>query len=503
MCPDGYVYNIEVEEHHNYFADGVLVHNCHHSCASSYVKLLHHYCEDQITRGDKAAKVLGLTATPTRADGKGLGDIFDALFVVRSFKELAADGHLVIPVVRSSPLNINLDSIKSTGGDYNLGQLEAAVNTFTLVGNIARHWQKYAENRSTIVFAAGVEHSKNIVAEFISIGVSAEHLDGSTPTDERAAILERFHSGQTTVVSNMGVLTEGFDEPRAKCIIIARPTKSLSLFLQMAGRGLRPWNGVSALLLDHGDCINRHGFPHQDRKWSLHSTKVKGKGPAPSKTCPECEACVPIGESVCPACGYAFPPKPLSVVDGELVEVKLEEAAEPAGPSLADRREWYENMLAVTVSRAWKKGAARHKYKEKYGDWPYFNKLEAKYFPKIVQKPPTPTYRATYNVAPSTEVDAPTIQPRRQSQTQAQAPQPTAPSTDTQQTIRPKWQQLVLDGAAKAQRPSPTQPTGQTAHAPSAQAPKAPIRQTYNYSSNRPLSSYCGDPMDDSDDGDE
>lgn len=313
-------------------ADVVFIDEAHHAPAGTWKKLSNHYQQT-------GAVFVGLTATPCRLDGKGLDDTFEDIHVIASFKLLAEQGFLVAPRIFTKPAP-DLRGVKVTAGDYNAGQLESAVNKRELIGNIVSHWQERAEGRSTVVFAAGVAHSKAITELFKAAGVKAEHLDGETPTTERDAILRRLHEGTTQVVSNCSVLTEGFDEPRVKCVVLAKPTKSLGLHLQTCGRGLRPWNGQSALLLDHAGCCLAHGRPQDDREWTLEGTK-KDDDKAPSehgRICPHCEAFLDKGSDTCNECGYVFPPRKLTPdhVDGKLVELSPEEAEARANEKLSE-----------------------------------------------------------------------------------------------------------------------------------------------------------------------
>lgn len=359
-------------------ADIVIIDEAHHSCAASYRKILAAYPH---------AAILGVTATPCRADGRGLGDVFVELVHVATFRDLAADGFLVAPRVFTSRNPLDLSKLKTTGGDYNLADLDKVVNTRELVGDIVATWQARAEGRTTVVFASSVEHSRAIVAQFVEAGVAAEHLDGTTEKEERAAILARLASGETTVVSNMGVLTEGWDLPRCKCVVLARPTKSLGLYLQMAGRGLRPWENTSALLLDHAGCVLSHGFPQDDREWSLEAKKKKASAP-PVRTCLSCYAALPGGTAVCTECGHVFESderEGLRQVDGELLEV-----VPPSETPLEERRAWYAGVLENAARRGRKIGFARHRYREKFGGWPAFRVEERTYYPAASVVEPTP-----------------------------------------------------------------------------------------------------------------
>jgi superfamily II DNA or RNA helicase len=282
-------------------ADVVFIDEAHRALARTYVDLLAAYPE---------ALHIGLTATPYRADGQGLGDAYDELIVIASPRELIAQGHLVEPRVFTVPASQrpDLSGVNVSRGDYAASELAEAVDRQALVGNIVEHWMTHARGVRTVAFAASVEHSQHIAARFREAGVAAEHLDGGTPTIERDAILARLDRGETLVVSNCGVLCEGWDQPAVKCAILARPTKSTGLYLQQGGRILRPWNDQRAIILDHAGCALEHGLPQDDREFSLEGTKkrTKATAEAPARECPTCFAVVGIATRVCPECGHEF-----------------------------------------------------------------------------------------------------------------------------------------------------------------------------------------------------
>lgn len=339
-------------------AELVIVDEAHRCLARSYRDLAEHYPK---------AVHLGLTATPYRADGKGLGDAYDELVVVASPHELIAEGYLVEPRVFTVPPSAlpDLSAVRVRGGDYDKRALEDAVDQRSLVGNLVEHWRKHADGVRTIVFATSVAHSKHITERFVEAGVPAEHLDGETPAEERDAILARLAAGHTLVCPNVGVLCEGFDSPPVKCTILARPTKSTGLYLQMAGRILRPYEGHQAIILDHAGCVMEHGLPQDHREFSLEGTKKKRNGAAgapPAKTCPECFAVLALSVRECPACGtvLSVPKDDVDETPDELVEVTVDDVR---------RLEW-QRLTALAALRGYKEGWAYHRYHEKFGEPP-------------------------------------------------------------------------------------------------------------------------------------
>ena len=299
--------------------DLIIVDECHRANADSYQAI--------IAQSPKA-RVLGLTATPCRTDGRGLRETFEEIVPVSTVKKLTKEGFLV-PVRHFAPDIPDLEGLRSSHGDYNSEDLESLMDQKKLVGDIVKFWQEKGENRQTIIFAVGVEHSKHLAEQFSSAGVPAEHLDAETPIWEREMILERFRKGQTKIVSNCGILTEGYDNPSVSCVILARPTQSLGLYLQMAGRSLRPSPGkMDTLIFDHAACGLSHGLVTDDREWMLEGReKKKGKSVPSMKNCPQCFTVFPSIEKECPTCGYRPEPEARELEEdraGKLVELTEE-----------------------------------------------------------------------------------------------------------------------------------------------------------------------------------
>jgi superfamily II DNA or RNA helicase len=350
VCPDGHVYNLEVEGNHNYFANSILTHNCHRSLAKTYERILECY---------PSVPIIGMTASPWRADNKGFDQAYDDIVVVCTVADLISQGWLVKPTCYTIPddQQADLSEVHMSGSDFNERDLAAALNKRHLVGNIVEHWERKADGRRTVVFAASVEHSKSIVAAFVEAGHKAEHLDGEMDTVLRDAILARLDSGETLIVSSCGILSEGWDQPSVKCAILARPTMSLALCIQQVGRILRPWQGVEALILDHAGNILRHGLPDEDREYTLEATKKKkgAAGGMKTKTCPMCYAMHPISLSVCP-CGHEFTVQrgDPETVEGTLVEYTLE-----------DKKAEWKRLTDIEAERG-TPGWAFEMFKQKY-----------------------------------------------------------------------------------------------------------------------------------------
>lgn len=355
--------------------DVVFVDEAHHATSPTWSKIIDHYRES-------GAVVIGLTATPCRADGKGLGGSFKHLHVIASFRDLAAHPlgpFLVAPRTFTTPHQPDLSKVEinKKTGEFVQESAAAAMDRRELVGDVVEHYQRLGAPRRAVVFAASIEHSRHITEAFVAAGVRAEHLDGTTDADVRDAILARLKRGETEVVCNYGVLTEGWDEPSVGYVAIARPTKSLSLFLQMAGRGLRPAPGkADALLVDHAGNVHRHGLPQDDREWALEGL-VRRRGATPVRMCPKCYAALPGAAALCSECGHVFPVETRDASEIEQVDGELVEATSKPKPTMDERAAFYGEVLADAAARGRKVGYARHRYQERFGIWPRGPRLRA------------------------------------------------------------------------------------------------------------------------------
>lgn len=329
-----------------------------------------------------AVPVIGLSATPfSKGMGKHYdelrGPLFQDIVAAVSISELIELGFLVDLDIYA-PSEPDMSKYKTTktayGDDYSDKDAAEAADTPKLVGDIVAHWCRLAHDTPTVVFAASIAHSRHIVAEFQKAGISAEHIDAYTDDDERHAVFERFNNGDTRVLSNVGVLCEGWDAPHCRTMILARPTRSLIRYIQMAGRILRPFEGKDrGLLLDHSGSVTELGFPTDDLPLELddgtaQSSKAKTKEkeePKPRK-CPECSFVKPAGTAKCPQCGFvAAMTKPVETVDGELLPVKGGKRA-----SIVDKQATYSGLLWYARTHNRKEGWAAHKYREIFGVWP-------------------------------------------------------------------------------------------------------------------------------------
>ena len=317
---------------------------------------------------------IGLTATPTRKDGRALGLLYDSLIEPTTTAELTRQRYLA-PARYFSLGKPDLERVRTLAGDFHQGELEAAMNQPRLVADVVETWFAHAPPRRTAVFASSIAHSVSLCEGYLRAGVAAEHVDADTPQQMRDATFARFRDGRTQVLTNCFLASYGFDLPDLACVVLARPTKSLQLYLQMVGRGLRTTEGkTNCLVLDHSGCVHQHGFAHDLRVWTLDGDRAlveshrfeRERREAKVLECPECH-CTFSGARLCPECGYFFAPRgrEIKTLEGELVEI-----GEHLEPEEQERAVLYAELRGVAAERGFKVGWAAHQYLEKFKDWP-------------------------------------------------------------------------------------------------------------------------------------
>jgi superfamily II DNA or RNA helicase len=323
---------------------------CHHLGAASWERIFDAYPD---------ARILGLTATPWRLDGQGLGKWFGHMVSGPTTAELIEAGSLS-PYRLFAPAAPDLSDVATTAGDYQRGALAKAMDKPQIVGDAIGHYQRLCSGKRAVAFAAGIENSQHIAAQFNAAGIPAEHVDGSMPNDQRDAAVERFRRGETLVLSNADLFGEGFDVPAIEAAILLRPTKSLSLHLQQVGRALRPCEGkTEAIILDHAGNSLRHGLPDDEREWSLDDRERRRKSEGSDEPVRQCTECFFVYRPAprCPQCGHqpVVAVREIEQVDGQLEEVKRAEQA-------AKVARWREERECHTLED-WQELARQRNYK--------------------------------------------------------------------------------------------------------------------------------------------
>jgi len=326
--------------------DLLIIDECHHVAAASYLRIL-----EAVRSVNPDVKIAGFTATPMRADKKGLRDAFDNCADQITVRELIDLGFLVPPRAYVIDVGVREDlrNVRMLASDFDPGEVETIMNRRVINQEVVRNWKEKAGDRKTIVFCSTIKHAEDVKAAFVDEGIKAETVDGKTPVQARRRLLKRFQTGGFQVLVNVGVLVEGFDEPTVSAVVLLRPCSFKSTMIQMIGRGLRPVNrrehpGITkkdCIVLDFGTSILTHGDIDAEVQLDGSKGDTETDGETPVKACPEegnvttpymlpdhegrygCGAEVPTGCLNCPFCGFRFE-KP-GGEDGEADAVQLTE----------------------------------------------------------------------------------------------------------------------------------------------------------------------------------
>jgi superfamily II DNA or RNA helicase len=293
----------------------LVVDEAHHSNAGTWAKVLEHFA---------SARVLGVTATPCRADGRGLGEWYSDMVLGPTPAELTAAGFLA-PARVLAPPGPSLVGLRKRMGDYDMSQAGQILQAGQAMGDCLAHYRRYLDGQTAIAFCCSVAHAEAVADLFQRNGVAAASIDGTMDAPTRERLLADLGAGRLKVLTSCALIGEGVDVPSVAGCILLRPTQSVSLHLQMIGRCLRPQPGKQAVVLDHVGNYQRLGHHLEEREWTLAGTPKKDRDQAPSvKVCPKCFAAMASAVPKCPECGHAFVAerRELEHVDGELVELK-------------------------------------------------------------------------------------------------------------------------------------------------------------------------------------
>ena len=291
----------------------IITDECHHALSASYVKIYDYY---------KDALRLGFTATPVRLGQGGLGAVFSSMVTGVTTKWLI-ENHYLAPYEYYSVKLVETDKLKTRAGEYVSADVQELMAQRYIYGEAIKTWQKLAEGKKTIVYCAGISSSKETTDRFTDIGVKAAHLDATTPEGERRRTIEDFRAGRITVLCNVDLFGEGFDVPDCECVILLRPTMSLTLHIQQSMRSMRYKEGKTALIIDHVGNVYRHGLPDDEREWTLEAKKKNAQSNIKVKQCPVCFAILNNFTKECHICGYTFPKEETETESPKEIETEL------------------------------------------------------------------------------------------------------------------------------------------------------------------------------------
>lgn len=324
--------------------DLIVIDEAHHATAGTWRKVLNEY----------ACRRLGVTATPIRTDGSGMGEVFDKIVVGPTVSQLIQDGYLTKPKIYAPKTAIDLSGVKSRGGDYAKGDLSRAMDKPTITGDAVSYYRKLADGVPAVAFCVSVDHAKHVAEDFKAAGYRAEAVYGGHP--DRDEILSEL-GRSVDVVCSCDLISEGTDIPAIGCAILLRPTQSEALYLQQVGRALRVYPGrTEAIILDHVGNVLRHGMPDDVRAWSLEGRERVNRAETKDAVsqCDNCYAVYPSGR-ICPECGHEreLTPREIKVQEGELMEVKRVERRQDQG-----RAKSLQALRLIERERGYRRGWA-------------------------------------------------------------------------------------------------------------------------------------------------
>ena len=322
--------------------------------------------------------VIGFSATPIAPKKQSLGIFWHDIVETISMQELMNQGFLT-PLRYYAKPGINLSGVKTDAdGDYRESQLGEVMDQPKLVGDIYDNWKRIAAGKPTVIFASSQAHARHLCAEFCGHGWSFEYVDCTFSDEDRQAIFNRVRSGKSIGIVNVGIVSVGIDIPNLECVVLARPTKLVSVYLQCVGRVTRLFDGKThGIVIDHANIIEQLGLPTDDFEWSLdgketveeRAQRKKEERKEPKQmTCIKCET-VFAGRRSCPNCGHEFIPKgaPIPVHEAELKEIT-------AKPKPLEKSHFYAQLLGYCKEHGKGDNYALSMFKQKFGEWPYGKK---------------------------------------------------------------------------------------------------------------------------------
>ena len=345
--------------------DFLICDECHHILANTYKKIINAFPN---------AFLLGVTATPQRTGGITLCDVFDSMVESLTVQELIDLGALTPFKYFAPDIGVDLRHARQKFGEFINSDIEEIMGDKKIIGGIVGNYQKLAGGKSAICYCVNVRHSKCVAEAFNNAGISAAQVDGETDKNLRNAIVDDFRCGKIKVLCNAELFGEGFDVPHCQAVILARPTNSLTLYIQQSMRSMRPNpddpNKI-AIIIDHVQNYARHGLPNAEHYWSLEPNKQKSF----RRKCPICGKTVKVtittkGEEQCPKCGYIFPRietvederkrhiADITEHDGELIEIDTNQSKKKSALEPRIKRAFTkpEEFLTVAKNRNYKLG---------------------------------------------------------------------------------------------------------------------------------------------------
>lgn len=334
--------------------DYVICDEAHHAIgASSWGKVINFWRE----KNDKL-RLIGVTATPERLSGEGLGETFDDMVMGPSTAELIDMGRLSPFRLFAPSQAIDLSSLKQRGGDFAKNETAALLDKPAIIGSAVDEYRKIMPGAPAVAFCVSIEHAHHTAEQFRAAGFTAQSIDGNMDKTIRRGLVADFGAGRVQVLTSCDIVSEGFDIPGIVGAILLRPTQSLALYLQQVGRALRTAPGKqAAVILDHVQNHQRHGLPDDARAWSLlgRPPKKKDADNVAARMCNWCYAVSPAAAAKCRECGLPFPVRKREIdeLEGSLSEVEITKARRKLDVERAASKT-LDELIALGMSRGYR-----------------------------------------------------------------------------------------------------------------------------------------------------
>lgn len=333
----------------------LIIDEAHHSNAETFAQIIQHF---------HTARLIGVTATPIRGDGKGLGAFYQSMVIGPSSQWLTDNGFLAPAKVFAPPLGFTVKGLRKRMGDFDMSQAGAQLAGAQIMGDAVGHYLSHLDGKTAITFCCSIAHAVATAEAFVSRGINAASIDGTMDAGHRRQLLADLGAGELKVLTSCSLIGEGVDVPSVAGCIMLRPTQSLGLHLQMIGRALRPQENKQAIVLDHVGNVERLGHHLDEQPWSLDGVPKAKRDAAPSvKVCPKCFIAMSSRVSACENCGHEFQPdkKQLVTVAGQLQEIERNHRARLRKQEQA-QAQTIDQLIAVGNSRGMKNphGWAQH-----------------------------------------------------------------------------------------------------------------------------------------------
>ena len=326
----------------------LIVDEAHHTTAGTWASVVEHF---------DSARLIGVTATPIRLDGRGLGEHYESMVVGPSAQWLTDNGFLSQAKVLAPP-GIQTSGLKKRMGDFDMRQAEGLLQQGQAMGDCLTHYRQHLNGQTAIAFCCSVAHSQAVAGLFQANGVAAASIDGKMDVNRRRSLLASLGRGEIKVLTSCALIGEGVDVPSVGGCILLRPTSSVGLHLQMIGRCLRVSPGKTrAVILDHVGNTLRLGHHLEDREWTLDGEqKAKREKCTSVKVCPKCFAAMSSQVSECEECGHAFTVerRELKTVAGTLQELQVEKAQKKQKRVDQGKARTIDELIALGKSRGYK-----------------------------------------------------------------------------------------------------------------------------------------------------